>query len=53
MKKFAHLASPEEIIDNGYNLNIPHYAELAGVRAMLVGYLSEKNWWRIQLSRIR
>lgn len=64
MDRYAHLASPEEIIDNGYNLNIPRYvdtfepeedvdlaavqqdilhieAELAEVRAKMVGYLKE------------
>ena len=25
--RYAHLASPEEIIDNGYNLNIPRYVD--------------------------
>lgn len=62
--KYSHNVSPEEIIENGYNLNIPRYvdtfepedeidvaavqkdivrieAELAEVRAKMVGYLKE------------
>jgi len=62
--KYSHNASPEEIAENGFNLNIPRYvdtfepedeidvaavqkdivrieAELAEVRAKMVGYLKE------------
>ena len=27
VEKFAHLATPEEIAENGYNLNIPRYVD--------------------------
>lgn len=27
VEQYAHLASPEEIMENGYNLNIPRYVD--------------------------
>ena len=51
VEKFAHLATPEEIAENGYNLNIPRYVDtfeeeeeidLAAVQAEIDAL--DKNW---------